>query len=173
MNGADILTTIAELAVGVTGFSGIVIAFNRAPGRLSDLEAYRILILFSTSLAALFFPLVPFALFHLGWSDLAIWRTGNALIVTFEIVFLLIFLGPVRRFWRRHREIFNIWLYSFLAVGHVVSAVTQFFSAIGWSNRQALSIFLFGLLWLLFHSAFQFGRMIFVQPGSGETDSGR
>jgi len=77
MTGAEIFTTIAQLAVAVTGFSGIVIAFNRQPGRLSDFEAFRILILFTNSLAAMFLSLIPFALHYMNWEryrGLADWK---------------------------------------------------------------------------------------------------
>src|SRR5437762_13493078 len=68
MNGAEILTTIAQLGVAVTGFSGIAIAFNRRPGGLGGFEAFRVSILFANSLAAVFLSLIPFAFFYLGWS---------------------------------------------------------------------------------------------------------
>jgi hypothetical protein len=40
MNGAEILTTIAQLGVAVAGFSGIAIVFNRQPGGLTGFEAF-------------------------------------------------------------------------------------------------------------------------------------
>jgi hypothetical protein len=150
MTGAEIFTTIAQLAVGVTGFSGIVIAFNRQPGRLSEFEAFRILI--------------PFALHYMNWSDIAVWRIGNASVAVFEFVFVTILVRLSLRFLRQYRELFNLFLLSFFVVGHAVNGVAQLFSALGWVDLPGLSIFLFGLLWLLFHSAFQFGRIIFVQP---------
>jgi hypothetical protein len=88
MNGAEILTTIAQLAVGVIGFSGIAIALNRHPGRLNDWEAFRVLILFANGFAATFLSLVPFAFFYLDWSDATVWRVSSGLCALFEIVFL-------------------------------------------------------------------------------------
>lgn len=164
MNGAEILTTIAQLAVGVTGFSGIAIVFNRPPGRLNEFEAFRLLILFMNSLAAMFLSLIPFAFFYMRWNDTTIWRTGSALAALFEVAFLWMFLPSVRRFWRRYREVFNIAIFAFFASVHTINLALQSLSAGGWNGGRALSIFVFGLLWLLFHSAFQFGRIIFVQP---------
>ena len=40
MNGAEILTTIAQLGVAVAGFSRIAIVFNRQPGGLTGFEAF-------------------------------------------------------------------------------------------------------------------------------------
>jgi hypothetical protein len=61
VSGSEILTTIAQLGIAVSGFSGIAIAFNRQPGRLSDFEAFRVSILFANSFAAVFLSLIPFA----------------------------------------------------------------------------------------------------------------
>jgi hypothetical protein len=167
MRGAEIFTTIAQLAAAVTGFSGIAIAFNRSPGRLSEFEAFRVLILFANSLAAMFLALIPFAFFYMDWADPAIWRTSSALIVVFEAVFLSVFIRLTRRFLRHHREVFNLALLLFVFGGHLLNALVQLLSALGWNGGRGLSIFIFGLLWLLFHSAFQFGRILFVQPVSG------
>src|SRR5438552_1299484 len=166
MNGAEILTTIAQLGVAVTGFSGIAIAFNRQPGGLGGFEAFRVSILFANSLAAVFLSLIPFAFFYLGWSQEIIWRTASGLCVVFEAAFIVSHFPAARRFLRSHRELFNLKLLSFVTLGHVVNAIAQLLNAVGMVEAK-LSIFIFGLLWLLFHGAFQFGRILFVQPLSG------
>lgn len=167
MSGAEILTTIAQLSMGVTGFSGIAIAFNRQPGRLDEVEAYRVLILFANSLAATFLSLLPFGFFYLGWSDAAIWRTSNALCSLFGIAFLAIYLPPTRKYLREFRELFSLPQLGFVVSGHIINALLQLISALGFLPGRALSVFIFGLLWLLFHSVFQFGRILFVQPLRG------
>ena len=131
MTAAEIFTTIAQLAVGVTGFSGIVIAFNRQPGRLSEFEAFRILILFTNSLAAMFLSLIPFAFHYMNWSDITIWRIGNVSIAAFEFVFVTMMVRLSLRFLRQHRELFNLFLLSFFVVGHAVNGVAQLLSALG------------------------------------------
>jgi hypothetical protein len=59
------------------------------------------------------------------------------------------------RFLRGHRELFNLKLLKFVASGHLINAIAQLFNALGMTEGR-LSIFIFGLLWLLFHGAFQF-----------------
>jgi hypothetical protein len=166
VKGAEILTTIAQLAVAVTGFSGIAIAFKREPGGLTGFEAFRISILFANSLAAVFLALIPFAFFHLGWSEPAIWRTASGILAIFEITFLASHVPSARRFLRSHRQLFNLKLLTFVTAGHVINTVAQCLNSFG-VTRPQLSVFLFGLLWLLFHSIFQFGRILFVQPLAG------
>src|SRR5438067_12124812 len=120
MNGAEILTTIAQLGVAVTGFSGIAIAFNRQPGGLRGFEAFRVSILFANSLAAVFLSLIPFAFFYLGWSDAVMWRTASALCLLFELIFVGSHVAPTRRFLREQRELFNITQLTFVGFGHAI-----------------------------------------------------
>jgi hypothetical protein len=167
VNGAEILTTVAQLAVAVTGFSGIAIAFNRHPGRLSDWEAFRVLILFANSFAAIFLSLGPFAFFYLGWSESAIWRTSSGLCALFEIIFLCTLTGPTRKMLRDHRQLFNMALFGFMVSGHALNTVLQLSNTFGLAGSRYLAVFIFGVLWLLFQSVFQFGRILFVQPETG------
>jgi len=167
MTGTEILTTIAQLGVALTGFTGIAIAFNRQPGRLSEFEAFRVSILFSNSLAAVFLALLPFAFFHLGWPEPRIWRTLSAGFAIFEIIFLGTHFRPARRFFRLHPESFNFKLLVAVTIGHAINGIAQALNALGITTPDELSIFVFGLLWILFHSAFQFGRILFVQPDTG------
>ena len=103
MTGREILTTIAQLGVAITGFTGIAIAFNRR---------------------------------------------------------------PARRFFRLHPESFNSRLLVAVTTGHAINGIAQALNALGITTAE-LSVFIFGLLWILFHSAFQFGRILFVQPETG------
>jgi len=163
MTGTEILTTVAQLGVAITGFTGIAIAFNRHPGRLGEFEAFRVSILFSNSLAGVFLALLPFAFFHLGWSEPLIWRTMSGAFAIFEVIFLTTHFPLARRFSREYPESFNFKLLMMVTIGHVLNGIAQTLNAVGITNAE-LSVFIFGLLWVLFHSAFQFGRILFVQP---------
>ena len=164
MNETDILTTIAQLAIGVAGFSGIAIAFNRQPGKLIDVEAYRIAILFANAFAAMFISLLPFPLYYL-FDDLeTVWRLGSAVIAIFTTFFLNYYLRRTRRFRREVPQLFNTFQLFLTRIGHIVNLCVQVASAAGVFAARHSAVFLFGVLWLLFHSTFQFGRILFVQP---------
>jgi hypothetical protein len=62
--------------------------------------------------------------------------------------------------------IFNLKQLAFITCGHVINTIAQLLNALGVFEVR-LSIYIFGLLWLLFHGAFQFGRILFVQPLRG------
>ena len=157
---------MAQLGAAVTGFSGIIIAFNRHPGRLTDFEAFRVSILFANSLAAVFLALIPFPFFYLGWAEPIIWRVTSGIVTVFEVVFLAVHLPRALRFLHTHRELFNLKLLTFVTASHAANGVAQLMNALGVFDAK-LAVFVFGLLWILFHSAFQFGRILFVQPDTG------
>ena len=116
-------------------------------------------------MAAVFLALIPFAFALLGWREEAIWRTCSGPFAFFEIAFIATHYAPARRFIREHRELFNLGLLTFVTFGHAVNCVAQLLSATGVFERTS-AVYVFGLLWILFHSAFQFGRILFVQPAS-------
>lgn len=167
MSGSEILTTIAQLAVAMTGFSGIAIAFNRQPGRLSDWEAFRVSILFANSFAAIFLSLIPFAFYYLGWSAGTVFRSASALCFLFEAIFITTHIVPTRKLMREFRPLFSLPLLSLMICGHSINTLLQLANALGLFPGRSLPIFIFGLLWLLFQSIFQFGRILFIQPMTG------
>lgn len=164
MDETEILTTIAQLAIGVAGFSGVAIAFKRQPGKLVDVEAFRIAILFSNAFAAMFISLLPFPLHAIFNGADTVWRMGSGVIAIFTAFFLKYYLGKTRRFRREIPELFNPIQLVMTRSGHVCNILLQTANAAGLFRDKQSAVFIFGILWLLFHSTFQFGRMLFVQP---------
>ena len=164
MDGAEALTTVAQIAVGLAGFAGIAIAFNRRPGELTALEGYRLILLFATSFGALFLALLPFGLQLLGMPAPALWRLSSALFVGFDLLLLGCLTRPTLRFLRDVREIFNLRVLTGLLAGHVAAIGLLSASAVGAFPGRESGLFLCALLWLLFHSAVQFARILFIRP---------
>ena len=84
MEASDELLTIAELAIGLAGFSGVVVAFTQR-GALRQTDLFRFIALFSLALAALVLAFVPFGFHHAGQSGTAIWRGSSAIMLVFTI----------------------------------------------------------------------------------------
>ena len=73
---SEMLLTIAELALGLAGFSGVVVGIQGArAGRLSRQDAFGLLHILSSSGAAMLFSLLPFALHEAGLSEAMAWTT--------------------------------------------------------------------------------------------------
>lgn len=77
MNGVDALQTFAEISVGVTGFSAVVVAISpNVVVRDNRRLHWGLAIIFGWAIAALFFSGLPFILFYLGVAEDVIWRAG-------------------------------------------------------------------------------------------------
>jgi hypothetical protein len=171
MNGAGmdevasaLLVVVAQLALGVAGFSGIAMYFKRRPGPLSEIEIYRIAILFLNSFAAMFSALVPFPLLAFGVSNVMTWRTGSALVAGYEVLFFLYYLPHSLRYRKRYPGLFNRYSLVLTYGGGFANLALQTAGALGLAGTRYAGIFMVGTLWLLFHATFQFGRILFVQP---------
>ena len=65
MEASEELLTIAELAIGLAGFSGVVVAFNRGGG-LRPTDSFRFIALFCSALSVLVVAFVPFGFHYAG-----------------------------------------------------------------------------------------------------------
>ena len=166
----ELLVAVAQLALGVAGFSGIAMYFKRRPGRLTDLEVYRIAILVFNSGAAMFLSLIPFPLQAFGLSSAVMWRTGSALMAVFEVAFHSFYLPRSQRYRRRIPELFNRYSLLFTYTGGLATLLLQSLNALGLAGSHHAAVFMLGLVWLLFHASFQFGRILFVQLPDDRTE---
>lgn len=81
MQGADVLLTIAEVAVAFAGFASVVVLFqHRDPRRWPPAVVVRLRTMIESSLVTLLSSLLPFALFHFGLADQALWATASFLL---------------------------------------------------------------------------------------------
>ena len=79
MEGADVLLTIAELAVAFAGFASIVTLFqHRDPASWPASVPVRLRAMVEASLGTLYGALFPFLLHHMGLTGDALWRAASA-----------------------------------------------------------------------------------------------
>ena len=71
----DLLTVMAEVGIALTGFTGLVVVLGRrARGDWTTAERTQLTILLQTSLAAVFFALLPLLTPRLPFPETAVWR---------------------------------------------------------------------------------------------------
>jgi hypothetical protein len=148
----------------VAGFSGVVTAFTKRPGKLSAVEAYRLAVLLGITFGAVFLALLPVVLGQFGVAGERLWATVSSLMAVYSTVALAVFLYSSRLMHRLAPEIFNLYLMSAMAAGHAVNIVLQVVNALHPGAAHAAAIYTVGLCWYLVHAAVQFSRMLFVQP---------
>ena len=168
MNGADVLSTISELALGLIGFTGIVVVFGRRADRLTALERFRLFTLLMNGFGALFLALLPFALSGLGMAEARVIRLVSMAVVVYSIGILGVWLSRVPRFWSESPEIFDRRVFGAVLAGHAANVLVQLFNATGWLWEPNVGVFLFGLIWFLLHGCQQFVRILFVRPAEAD-----
>jgi hypothetical protein len=63
---AEALLTLSQVAVGLAGFSSVLVALGGEPNKWAPIDAFRIVAMLSSSFGALFLSLVPFVLHFVG-----------------------------------------------------------------------------------------------------------
>ncbi len=80
MEGAEILQLLAELAVGVLGFSGVVAVLGRrSAGEWSPVDRSRFFVMVWTTALVLVYSLIPFLLHHGGIAGPPLWGWCSAI----------------------------------------------------------------------------------------------
>ena len=78
MSSEGILVAIAELAIGIAGFSGVVVALGSRTGeRWSPVTRIRMVLLLSVSLSAAMFSLLPLVLDEAGLTAERAWSISS------------------------------------------------------------------------------------------------
>jgi hypothetical protein len=162
MEEKELLLTMAQSALGIAGFSGVMSAFMKRPGKLTAVETYRVAVLLGISFGAMFLAFLPLALEALGSSGPRLWVEASATLAAFSLVALTVFLLASWRISRQAPEIFSGWVMGATALGHLVNIVLQLVNTA--SDAAGAGIYVVGLLWYLVHAATQFSRMLFIQP---------
>jgi len=164
----EALATIAEVAIGLAGFSGIVVVLSRTyERRLTPLERYRLFILLVPSLATTFLALVTLALVA---SDVpGAFRIGSLLLAVFCLWFPASRVRKTIYFSQRVPDLFQASVIWGLLGGYLLVASLSLLHALGVIG-EAPEILLLGLLWPLFQSAVQFARMLFIRPTDPDAD---
>lgn len=170
MDLPDSFQTVAEIGIGLAGFSGLIIALRKRSGPLSNVQKYRLRILMALSFGAMFLALMPGALLNLGVPEKQMWFYCCLTMAIYSIGFLLWWIVVSRRVAREYPEIFNWIAFSAMAAGHSIILILQLFVVlVEWAPRNA-GIFNLGLIWYLIHASQQFARMLFIQPLYSESE---
>ncbi len=159
MNGTDALTAVAEISLGLAGFTGIIMALYSRAESWSQLDAIRALFLLIAGFGALLLSLLPFALHFLGLAEPTIWRASSVAMLILAFGYIIV--------WRRfgsHLEWseipYNDVMWWFSHIGGTINIVLQSANVL----FAQLGLFFFGLLWLLTIGCVQFAVILYLRP---------
>jgi hypothetical protein len=95
----DHLSTLAEVAIAIAGFSALVALLGTRVGRASPkLDAFRLQIMLEASLFVVALALLPLVVFELGAADKAGWRVSAALFLGADLLLTVFTLRRARRY---------------------------------------------------------------------------
>lgn len=168
------LQVIAEIGIGFAGFSGLIVAFRRDKGPLTDVQKYRLQLLLALAFGAMFLSLIPEMLQYMGFPRSQLWRLSGLVLSCYSVVFLFWWITKSHRIKASVPEIFNWFAFSRMATGHIVVVLLQLAVIFSLLDEELPGPYLAALIWYLVHAAQQFTRMLFVQPKntSATTDRG-
>ena len=160
------LSTLAEVAIAITGFAGVVAVFGRrSSGHWSVFEQTRLVVLLGCSLAALLFCVLPFVVLSIPVSESSCWRSLSVLLA----VALTVFTAQVVRVAiealrvpRSEREV-SLLLSAFFLTGDLLAIpllLANAFLGVVWPYLAAI-------IWVLARAAMIFVRMVMIPVGRG------
>lgn len=158
------LQTIAEISIGLAGFSGLIIAFRKGSGPLTEVQKYRLQVLLSLAFGAMFLSLLPELCFWFGADSNDVWLFSSVCLSLYSVVFLIWWLRASLRIKNMSPDLFNWFAFSRMVTGHIVVLFMQLSVIFSIIEFASSATYVAALIWYLLHSAQQFTRMLFVQP---------
>jgi len=157
VEGSEILQTIAEIAIALTGFTGIVVAHGgRDQAGFSGFARFRFQILVAASLTALALALVPFLLHHLGVPAPAVWSICSALVAIFMVPIVIL---DVRSF-RDHADEIPVFERRAAPVILVLGSILWVVQIANVVSLHRFGPYLAAPFWFLGFSALSFVRIL-------------
>ena len=155
MTPQDALFAIAEVGIGLAGFSGLVAAFVQHSGQTWRREQKtRIVLLIVLSFGMIVSALAPYALSGVSGSPALVWGAPMVALSVLCIGLLLYWIRVSRKY--AFKLLFPLFSIPILSVATVLQ-VMGFLSGIGWIFPYSPALFVLGLL-----SVLVFGANIFL-----------
>ncbi len=168
MNPVDSLSVIAEISLGLVGFTAVVAVLRRPDGGIGPTDLFRSLHLLAYASVTLLLALFPYLLTAMGCEAEATWRISSSIMFLTGVVGLI--PSP------RHRQLISLGQSIspesmamksrfFALVGlAALNLVLQLANAVGLFGLPQFWPFLLGLLWFLTYCLAQFASLLFMRP---------
>lgn len=133
MEHAALLNTLAQIALGVLGFTGIVVAFKHGDDDWTDYEKIRFQALVTTTLTAMFGALLPQTIAIATEDSSMVWRLANGGIGIMHLAnFTAIIITAFRKKTRPAATSPKDWLDAIVGPSLIALHFTAAFGYIAW-----------------------------------------
>ncbi len=157
------LLALAQVAVGLIGFSSVLVALSGEPAKWSALDSFRIRGMPGNSMGLLLLSVIPFLLSFLGTADSLVWRCSAGLVAAFLAIGMLANLRGYLRLSESYRAatrppfVWSIFLVALLVL------VAETAAALGFLE-PAEGVYFLGLFFMLALSSYLIARFLFARP---------
>lgn len=163
MDIGNALLTFSQLALGLAGFSAILVALSGTPHLWTPVDSFRIKNMLTFSFEAVFLSLVPFVLAFFAIPESASWRISLVVLAASTSGGLLLILSRYGQLSQSERSV----LRPLLVYGNVAilcaAVLFEVVAALGIVGT-ARGVFFVGLLVLLGDAVFLVVRFLFARP---------
>jgi hypothetical protein len=157
------LLTLAQVAIGVAGFSAILVALSGKPHLWTPVDAFRIRNILAFSFQSVFLSLVPFMLAFFLVPQSAMWKASLLILATATLGSVLLVLSGVFRLSRSERAVLNAVVVSTVVAVLCVMSAAELLAAFGIVGPPS-AVFFLGLVVLLGISTVLVARFLFARP---------
>ena len=163
MDVPNALLAMAQVAIGLAGFSAILVALSGKPHQWKPVDAFRIRNILAFTFQSVFLSLTPFVLAFFSLPESTVWRVSLLIIALATFGAVLLVLSGVYRLSRSERAILNALVVSTVTTTLCTMAVIELLGAFG-IVRPASGVFFLGLVVLLGVSTVLVARFLFARP---------
>lgn len=162
MDGQNELLTIAEIAIGIAGFAGVISVFAQR-GHLSPADRLRFLGVISTAFSALLLAFVPIALAYTDLQQEQLWQTSSIVMLLWTILGLAPVPLAVRTIRLELNESSWVPLGLFL-IPTVANLFVQLANSGSWFWQPNFIPYLMGMLAYLYNAGLFFVFIVLLRP---------
>jgi len=163
------LAVLAEIAVGLAGFSSVIVVFRRrgASGAWEPEDLFRFKIMFEGSLAAGFFAISPGAFAGLGVSAAVLWPLQSALLLGYLVFDLQ---RRFRQFASLPTDSLSPRLAASMLAGALCVIALQALNIADLVVSRGAGPYVTGVTWMVVYSGVMFYRLITAPMTSAHAD---
>ena len=157
------LLAVAQVAIGLAGFSAILVALSGKPHQWTPVDAFRIRLILALSFQSVFLSLIPFVLAFFSLPESTVWKVSPLIIAMATVADVLLVLSGVYRLSRPERAVLKSAVVSTVTAILVAMAALELlatFAVIG----PAPGMFFLGVVVLLGISTVLVARFLFARP---------
>jgi hypothetical protein len=155
--------TFAQVAIGLAGFSAILVALSGKPHQWTPVDAFRIRNILAFTFQSVFLSLTPFVLAFFSLPESTVWQVSLLILAMATLASVLLVLSGVYRLSASERAVLNAVVVSTVVVTLCFMAVVELLAAFG-ITRPASGVFFLGLVVLLAISTALVARFLFARP---------